>query len=305
MLISIISPVYKSENIVNFLVESIVNELEFNNIDFEIILVDDNSPDKSWEKIEKLCLEDSRIKGIKLSKNFGQHIAISAGINNSIGDYIVVMDCDLQDSPFYIPIMLNECRKGNEIVYTIKENRRHNWFKNLTATLFNLLFNFLSNNIKSNDKIGSFSMISRKVANEFNKFNDCRRHYIMLIRKLGFKSTSIEVTHNKRAEGKSSYNLIKLFTHAIDGITFNSTKLLKLSIIIGLVLSIFSILWALWVFYMFLFHSVTSGYTSIMLLLAMSTGLILSSIGIAGLYIGNTFEQVKNNPLYIIEKKIN
>jgi dolichol-phosphate mannosyltransferase len=305
MLISIISPVYKSENSIKLLIETIIQELEIINVDFEIVLVDDNSPDQSWDIISNLCLKDTRIKGIKLSKNFGQHIAITAGVKNSTGDYIVVMDCDLQDSPKYIFNMLDECNKGYEIVYTIKENRNHNWFKNFTAIIFNLVFNFLSDNIKSNDKIGSFSMISRRVANEYLKFNDCKRHYIMLIRKLGFKSTAIKVVHNKRLKGQSSYNFIKLITHAIDGITFNSTKLLKLSIIFGLQLSVFSISWGLWVFYMYLFHSVSSGYTSIMLLLTLSTGLILSSIGITGLYIGNTFEQVKNNPLYIIEKKIN
>lgn len=305
MVVSIVSPVYKSESILDLLVESILMELKQMNIDFEIILVDDNSPDNSWSKIKKISANDSRIKGIKLSRNFGQHIAISAGINNSNGDYIVVMDCDLQDSPAYIEQMLIECKNGYDIVYTVKESRSHSWIKNFTAYLFNLIFNFLSDNIKSNDKIGSFSMITRRVANEYMKLNDCKRHYIMLVRKLGFKSTTIKIKHFTRISGKSSYTFLKLLTHAIDAITFNSTKLLKVSILLGFILSFFSILWGLFVFFVYMFYNVTSGYTSIMLLLAFSTGLILLSIGIAGLYIGNIFEQVKNNSLYIIEDKIN
>lgn len=304
-MISIVSPVYKAEKIISILVDSILEQLNLINENYEIILVDDNSPDDSWTKITEICLNNDKVKGIKLSKNFGQHIAISAGLRNCNGDFIVIMDCDMQDSPVYINEMLLKCKSGFDIVYTYKEKRKHNFIKNATAFLFNKLFNYLSDNQKSNYNVGSFSMITKQVAVEFNKYNDSRRHYLMLLRQVGFKSTYINVKHNKRHSGKSSYNIQKLLNHAIDGITFNSTKLLKLSIVLGLFISVFSLIWGSWVLYNFVFYSVSSGYTSIMLLLSISTGLILSSIGITGFYIANIFEQVKNHPLYIIDKKLN
>src|ERR1700739_4380745 len=125
-LISIVSPVYRAEKIVDTLVAAISKEVSKITADYEIILVEDGSPDNSWEKISENCKKDPHIKGIKLSRNFGQHFAITAGIENALGSYIVIMDCDMQDDPAYLPQLYAKAQEGYDIVYTLKKNRKHN-----------------------------------------------------------------------------------------------------------------------------------------------------------------------------------
>jgi dolichol-phosphate mannosyltransferase len=303
--ISVISPVYKAENIINELVNRIETELTKISDDYEILLIEDGSPDNSWAKIEENCIRNSKIKGIKLSRNFGQHFAITAGIAESKGDYVVVIDCDLQDDPKYIIQLVEEARKGFDIVYTAKISRKHSGFKNLTATLFTKVFNYLADNQISRTDVGGFSLITRKVASAFMQIKDSRRHYLMILRDLGFNQSYIQIEHNKRFEGKSSYNLRKLIHHALDGITFNSTKLLRISIGIGFSMCLIAFIWAIYLLYLYFSRDIPQGYTSLMVMILLSTGVILISIGITGIYIGNIFQQVKERPLYWIDKRLN
>jgi len=219
-LISIVSPVYKAEKIVDLLVERIITEVGKITEDFEIILVEDGSPDNSWQKIEENCQKDYRIKGIKLSRNFGQHYAITAGLDYTKGEWVVVMDCDLQDDPKYIQDLYNAALKGFDIVYTQKGKRKHSFVKNITSYFFNIIFNWLVDNKqwKSSKNVGSYSLLSKKVVKAFLEFKDYRRHYLMVLRWLGFNHTFVEIEHQKRYEGKSSYNFIKLLNLALDGI---------------------------------------------------------------------------------------
>ena len=239
MKLSIVSPVYKAENIVKELVVRIHQSVQPITDDYEVILVEDGSQDNSWAAIEEECRTDGRVKGIKLTRNFGQHYAITAGLAHSTGDFTVVMDCDLQDNPEDIPRLLEATEKGFDIVYTRKKKREHSFLKNLTAWIFNALFNWLVDNAnwRSFNNIGTFSLITSKVVKAFNQYNDYRRHYLMILRWLGFNSTIIQVEHSKRFEGKSSYTLGKLLTHAIDGITTQSDKLLRFTIGLGFLLS--------------------------------------------------------------------
>lgn len=306
-LLSIVSPVYKAEGIVDELVKRIVAEVDKITPDYEIVLVEDGSPDKSWQKIEENCKKNPKVKGIKLSRNFGQHFAITAGIDKAAGKYIVVMDCDLQDDPAYIPQLYNKALEGYDIVYTRKSKRNHKWWKNITASFFNSIFNYLVENKsrESNNQVGAYSLISRKVADAFKSYNDYRRHYLMVLRWLGFNSAYIEIEHKERYNGKSSYNLSKLLLHAIDGITSQSDKLLRLNIAVGLLLSLLSFAGIIVIVFLYFKHGFLSGWASTSVLLLFSTGVILTSIGIAGLYIGKTFEQAKNRPKYIIDVFLN
>ena len=303
--ISVISPIYKAEKIIPELINRILHEVSILTKEFEIILVDDGSPDSSWSIIESICLENFKVKGVKLSKNFGQHYAITAGIQISKGDYVIVMDCDLQDDPVYFSELLAAANNGADIVYTSKQERKHGYLKNVSAYLFNLIFNFLADNQKSNNNIGNFSLISRKVVNSFLLISDCRRHYLMILNSLGFNYKIISINHSVRYNGKSSYSFDKLVRHAIDGITFNSTKLLWFSIKLGFILCLFSIIYFMYILYFFLYRDMLPGYASIMAGLIFSTGILLTFMGIMGIYIGNIFVQVKNRPLYFIDKIIN
>ncbi len=305
MKLSIISPVYKAEKIIDELVKRIIQNVVHITDDYEIILVEDSSPDGSWDKIEAQCLLNKKVKGIKLSRNFGQHYAISAGIDLCKGDYAVIIDCDLQDDPKYISQLIQEANNGFDIVYTAKFSRKHSGFKNITANAFNTVFNYLAETQTSRSDVGSFSLISRKVIDAYKKINDSRRHYLMILRELGFRHTYINIEHHERYEGKTSYTFSKLLNHAIDGITFNSTKLLRISIGIGFAMCTAAFFWASYLVYLYIFRNIPEGYTSLMVMLLLSTGIILISIGITGIYIGNIFQQVKGRPLYFIDKRLN
>jgi len=305
MKLSIISPVYKAEKIIDELVKRIIQTVAQITDDYEIILVEDSSPDKSWNKIKAQCLLNKKIKGIKLSRNFGQHYAISAGIDSCKGDFAIVIDCDLQDDPKYISELVKESNNGFDIVYTSKFSRKHSFFKNITASIFNQVFNYLADTQSSRSDVGSFSLISRKVIDAYKKINDSRRHYLMILRELGFNHTYVNIEHQERFEGKTSYSFSKLINHAIDGITFNSTKLLRISIGVGFVMCAIAFFWALYLVFLYIFRTIPEGYTSLMVMLLLSTGIILISIGITGIYIGNIFQQVKGRPLYFIDEKLN
>jgi polyisoprenyl-phosphate glycosyltransferase len=303
--ISVISPVYRAEKIVDELVNRLRNELVKLGEPFEILLVEDGSPDNSWAKICANCALDQRVKGIRLSRNYGQHFAISAGLAEAKGAYVAVIDCDLQDDPKELGRLLDKAKEGYDIVYTIKLARAHSLGKNVVARLFFTLFNFLTDSQVATSKVGSYSLLSRRVVNAFGRIQDVHRHYLMVLRTLGFQSASIEVEHKPRLEGKSSYTLSKLIKHAIDGIASQSNKLLNFSIIIGVLYFFVSFLAASYLVIMYFLHGYKEGWASMIVLLLVSTGFILVSLGVVGLYIGKIFDQVRQRPIYIIEERVN
>lgn len=307
-MISIVSPVYRAEKILPELVRKIKQVCASNGYQYEIILVEDSSPDDSWKSIEHLTSEHSEIVGIKLSRNFGQHAAITAGIENAKGDYVIVMDCDLQDDPKYIPELLDKAKEGFDIVYTHKKSRKHKFFKNLTATVFNYVFNWLVSDqayMSSDNNIGSYSLITRKVVNAYKSVGDYKRHYLMVLRFMGFSSGYVEIEHSQRFEGASSYNWIRLINHALDGIVSQSNKLLRMTVILGLLISMLSFIMGLFVVIQALFLKSAPGWASTIVVVLFMGGLTILSIGVSALYLGSIADQVKNRPLYIIDKKLN
>jgi dolichol-phosphate mannosyltransferase len=305
--LSIVSPVYKAEKIVDELVARIREEAIKITDDFEIILVEDCGPDNSWSKIEENCKKYCEVKGIKLSRNFGQHFAITCGLDNANGDFVIVMDCDLQDNPKYFSKFIEEAKNGCEIVFSFKEKRKHNFIKDTFANLFNILFNYLieNKNHKSNAMVGAYSLLSRKAVLAFREYGDYQRHYLMVLRWLGFKHTYILIEHNKRFEGTSSYSFSRLLSHALNGITSQSDKLLRLNAALGLSLSFLSFLGAITIVIFYFIYGFLSGWASLIITILFSTGVILTSIGIIGIYIGKSFEQAKNRPRYIVDEWIN
>ena len=303
---SIISPVYQAENILNELVTRIENEIQKVTNDYEVILVDDGSTDDSWKVIESLCEKNSNIKGVKLSRNFGQAYAISAGLEKSKKNIAIVLDCDLQEDPKYFHQLIEEYNKGVHVVLTIPKKRRHGFLKNIMSKLYYSILNFLSDN--SNSKMsqnGTLSLISRDVIDSFLKVNDYHRHYLAIIKWLGFSSTSIFIEQDKRYIGESTYSTKKLITLAIIGLTSQTDRLLKISIYIGCLFSLLGFLSIIYIIIQYFISGYQTGWPSIFILIIFSTGLILISLGIIGLYIAKIFEQTKQRPLYIIEKHLN
>jgi len=303
--ISIVSPVYKAEEIVEELVKQVIANVSKITDEFEIILVNDCSPDSSWLKIEQECMKDKRVKGISLSRNFGQHYAISAGLNYTNGEYVVVMDCDLQDVPDEIPNLYSKAVEGWDIVYARRVDRQDKFFKKLSSKLFYKLFNYLSGS-DFDSAIGNFGIYHKKVIEEFNKMNEYARDFSMLIRYLGFKFCTIDVKHSNRLHGKSSYSISKLFNLSLDIILSNSNKPLKLTTKIGFVISIISLFLAMYnIIAKFLNLIDLPGYTTTVFSIWFIGGLVLFVLGIIGIYVGKIFDQVKGRQLYIISKEIN
>lgn len=304
MKISVVSPVYRAEMLVDKLVERISEEVSKITPDYEIILVEDGGPDNSWEKIEENCKKNSHVKGVKLSRNFGQHYAITAGISKASGDYIVLMDCDLQDDPAYINLLIQEIQKGYEIVFTSRKERKHGLIKRMNSAIYNWLFEIFSEK-KYNINAGSLVLFTQKVAVHFLSLKDKDRLYIQLLKWVGFPTTTIEVEHKARYAGESSYNFITLLKLGLQGWTSHSDKLLRISTYIGFILAGISFLAGITIVIRYFFFSFQPGWPSIIIAILFSTGLILMSIGVAGIYIGKIFDQTKNRPLYIIEKEVN
>jgi dolichol-phosphate mannosyltransferase len=303
MKISVVIPVYQSQRIVDELVRKLNEALSAYEGAFEIILVEDGSNDRSWELIAENCRKFSHVRGIKLSRNFGQHYAITAGIAKAKGDTIVLMDCDLQDDPERINKLIKEREKGFDIVFTSRKGRQHGMVKRLYSFIYNKLFVVFSDK-KYDLSAGSLMAFSRQVADVFLQLKDKDRLYLQMFKWLGFNTTTIEVEHKPRFEGKSSYSFMKLVALGVAGWTSHSLKLLRISIYLGFTLSCFSFLAGCYVFVRYLFYDLQPGWPSLILSILFSTGLILLSIGILGIYIGKIFEQVKGRPLYIIEKEL-
>lgn len=308
MYISIISPIYRSKKALDELTLKISESLQNLQIhDYEILYVDDGCPENSWERIVDISKRYPEVQGIRLSRNFGQHFAISAGLKHAKGQYIIVMDCDLQENPIYIKDFIAAAEKGADVVFSRKKNRAHSGFRNITAYLYKKVMKLLCPpGVKPYDPaIGTFSLMTRKVQNEFVRLNDTHRHYLILLRWLGFQSVTIDILHENRKYGKSSYSFKKLFNHSIDGLVSQSTILLGMTAVIGLVLLVFSLLLALFVAYLYFTRSLMPGWASLTIAISLSTGLIIFCVGLSGLYVGKTFEQSRARPLFIVSETTN
>lgn len=304
MILSVISPIYQAELTIEELIRRLTLELQKLTVDYEIILVDDGSKDEGWNVILKYSKNDYRIKGIKLSRNFGQHYAVTAGITRAVGDRLIILDCDLQDDPVYISKLMKEMDNGYDIVFTERLKRKHGLFKSIASSFYNGLFKLLSNNNYSIN-MGSLVIFSKKVSTSFLQLKEKDRLYIQVLKWLGYSNTSIKVIHNERFSGKSSYAFLKLISLGLQGWTSHSLRLLQISIYLGFFLAFGSFCLSLFILYKFLFFELQPGWPSIIIAILFSTGLILLSIGITGIYIGKTFEQTKGRPLFIEDYTVN
>ena len=301
-IISIVSPVYKAELILEKLVEEIQLVMKKLELDYELILIDDRSPDNSWEVMKKLSSSFSEIKIIRLSKNFGQHPTIIAGLSLAKGDWVVVMDCDLQDQPKEIEKLYLKALEGFEIVLAKRENRKDGFIKKIFSKLFYKLFNYLSG-IKVNSEVANFGIYHKKVIQSILKINDNIKFFPLFINWVGFNSISINVEHKEREKGKSSYSILKLLSLAFNTIISFSEKPLKIFTSLGIIISLLSVFFGIYFFEKYLTGKVTEpGYTSIILSIWFLSGVIISSIGIVGIYLGKTFNQTKNRPVFIIDE---
>ncbi len=305
MKLSIVSPVYMAETIIPILVKRIEESIISITDDYEIILVEDCGTDNSWEVIEELAKSNNKIIGIKLSKNFGQHYAITAGIDNAQGDWVVVMDCDLQDRPEEIPRLYAKAISGFDIVLASRTVRQDNLIKKLFSKLFYWILSYLTET-KQNPSVANFGIYSGKVIESIILLRESIRYFPTMVNWVGYKSIIIEVEHSKRLEGETSYNFRKLLSLALDIILAYSDKPIRLVIKTGVVISLVSGVVVVKTVVDYINGDiVVLGYASLLASLWLLSGFIISVLGVIGLYVGKTFEGVKSRPIYLIEKKIN
>jgi polyisoprenyl-phosphate glycosyltransferase len=267
---------------------------------FEIILVDDRSPDHAWRTIRELQDTYPAVKGLRLSRNFGQQIAISAGLAAAEGDYAVVMDCDLQDPPERIPDLYTKLRQGYDLVLARRAKRTHSPLRLAAARLYFAVLSRLAEE-RIDGSYGAFSLLSRKVIDAFLRFNERERHYLFILRWLGFNMGSVEYEHEERAVGRSSYSFARLLRLAIDGVFFQATVLLRWIVTLGLLFALLGLVLAGFFIYNYFAHGSVVGWTSVAVLILICTGVILFSVGVIGLYVGKIFDQVKGRPLHVID----
>ncbi len=302
MHISVVSPVYKAPKILPELVARLERSLSEITDSFEVILVDDGCPWDSWSVIEELAHKYTFIKGIKLSRNFGQHYAITAGLDYAKGELVVVMDCDLQDQPEEISKLYNEVQNGFDIVLAARENRQDNQFKKLFSKLFYSSLSYLSG-AKYDHRVANFGIYSQKVISAINQFREPIRYFPGLVQYVGFKTTTININHASREEGQTSYSLKRLFKLALDVILAYSDKPLRTIIKLGLIISLMSfayVAFSLWQWYNEMI--IVPGYTSLIASVWFLSGVLISTLGVIGLYLGKTFEAVKSRPIYLISE---
>jgi glycosyltransferase involved in cell wall biosynthesis len=297
--LSVVVPVYGCASCLDALHERLTASVAQVTDSYELVLVDDRSVDGGWEVLLRLARTDARVRAFRLSRNFGQHAAITAGLSRARGRWAVVMDCDLQEAPEDIPRLWAAAGEGYEVVRTLRRSRRHPPLKRWASRVYRKLT--LETEVRPD--YGTLSLISRHVIDAFLSLNDRDREYMIALDWLGFDATTVEVDHHDRHSGQSGYSLERLVRVALDGMFFRSTLLLKLVVLVGFLVALAGLGVAAFevIDYVVGPNKSVPGYTSLAVLVLVLAGFIIISVGVVGLYVGRIFEQVKNRPLFLID----
>jgi glycosyltransferase involved in cell wall biosynthesis len=302
MKISVVSPVYGAEKIIPKLVERIVASVSPLCDDYEIVLVDDRGPDHSWEAILAEASKNQKVRGVRLSRNFGQHYAISAGLDHSTGDWVVVMDCDLQDRPEEIPALFSKALEGYDVVLARRFQRKDGFFKRAFSFLFYRTLAYLTG-FRQDESVANFGIYHVKVIRAVCSMRESIRYFPTMVRWVGFSVAKLDVRHSEREEGKSGYNFKKLMNLAMDIILAYSDKPIRMLVKLGMIVSLISFIVAIRVLIQWINGDIeVLGYASLFISVWFLSGIIISTLGLVGLYVGKTFQGVKNRPIYIVSE---
>ena len=298
---SIVIPVFNEEEMILQMYEKLV---PFLNNEDEVLFINDGSTDTTVNEIKSLIEKDRRLKLINFSRNFGHQPAITAGLQYSEGDVVIVMDCDLQDPPELIPELLKKWKEGYDVVHCIRKKRKESLFKRVSYKLFYWLYTRLSDFETLMDS-GDFSLMSRRVVNEINKMEEKAKFIRGLNLFVGFRHTAIEYERPGRFKGETKYSLIKLIKLALDGIFSFTTFPLRIMSFLGFCLLLSSFIMILVLVYYKLSYKLLLGHTMTYVLILFFGGINLFCFGIIGEYIGKIFYETKNRPFYIVESFVN
>ncbi|MFA6601157.1 MAG: glycosyltransferase family 2 protein [Candidatus Omnitrophota bacterium] len=302
-LLSLVVPVFNEEKVLPEFFDRTASALSA--FDYEVIFVDDGSRDDSWPVLERMMKKSSRVRAVRLSRNFGHQAAITAGLEHAAGDAVVVMDADLQDPPEVIPAMVARWQEGYDVVYgTRAERRGESWFKKVTAGIF---YRFLrrASPVDLPREAGDFRLMSRAVVNSINSLPERIRYMRGLTSWVGFRQVGLPYTRDPRFAGETKYPLGKMLRFAWDGITSFTRLPLQLAIYLGLMATGLSLLYAFHSLYVcFVTKTAVKGWTSLIIAIVFLGGVQLLMIGIIGEYIGRIYEEVKHRPLYLVRQRL-
>jgi dolichol-phosphate mannosyltransferase len=299
--LSVVVPVYACADCLVALHDRLTSSVCTVTRDYELVFVDDRSVDDGWAVLQRLAQADPHVRAFRLSRNFGQDAAITAGLAKARGRWAVVMDCDLQEAPEEIPRMWAAAGEGYDVVRTIRRGWRPSWLRRRGSRLYRRLT--LETDVRPD--YSNLSLLSRRVIDAFLRLRDRDREYMIALDWLGFDSTEVEIDHHERHAGRSGYTLERLLRVALDGMFFRSTVLLRLVVALGFAVAMVGLALAGFevVDYFVEPERTVPGYTSLAVLVLVLAGFIIVSVGVVGLYVGRIFEQVKDRPLFLIDQE--
>jgi len=300
--LSVVIPVFKAEDCLEELYQRLTKALETISSNFEILFVEDCGGDNSWQIIAKIAEFDNRVRGIQFSRNFGQHYGITAGMDHCRGDWVVVMDCDLQDRPEEIPRLYDKAQEGYDIVVARRGMRRDPLVKRITSSLFYRIFSYLAD-MEYDGECGNFRIMSKTVVNNFCKLREQLRFFGGSVQWMGFPTTTIEVQHAERFQGNSTYTFSKLWKLATETIIAYSDKPLRLVVRLGFMMSFLSFCYGMYFLgHAFAYGTDVPGWHSLIVSIYFIGGIIIAILGVLGIYLGKTFDETKKRPLYIVRR---
>lgn len=303
MKLSIILPAFSEEENIAFIYREIVSLNLLNAELTEMIFVDDGSQDGTFEIVKSLAQKDKRVKGIRFSRNFGKQVALMAGLSESTGDVTITMDTDGQHPASFIAELIAEYEKGFDIVNTSRRKTAgEGWLKRVTSRGFYRILNMLSDQ-KVESSQTEFRLMNRNALDAFLHFNERDQYHNGLVSWMGFRQSSLCFEAPERHSGTTKFNLRKLFSHGLNGITSFSTRPLRISFMVGLVVMFISLGYGTYAILNFFFGTTNSGWTSLMFVILFLGSVQLFSIGIIGEYIARLFRETKKRPHYFIQER--
>lgn len=305
IVLSVVIPVYGCDACLGELTRRLFAVAESLDTAMEIILVNDASPDNSWHCIQRLAAADTRIKGINLSRNFGQHFAITAGLHYTSGDWVAVMDCDLQDIPEEIPKLYRKALEGYDGAFGRRAARQDPWQKRWASWTFLRLLSWLART-PIDPAVTNFSVISGRVVADLRRMPERHRSYGMLVGLATTRLAYVDIQHAPRTHGESGYTLARKLRLAADLVISHSIRPLYMSVFAGFAFAGLGFFEILWIVIRSFSHGIAvAGWASTIASLWLIGGMLMINLGVVGLYVGKVLEQVKGRPLFLVSETLN
>lgn len=302
--VSFVIPCYRSENTLESVILEIKETMKkLNKYAYEIILVNDSSPDNTWKTIEKLGKDNDNITGINLSKNFGQHAALMAGMRESTGDYVVCLDDDGQTPADEVDKLLTALEEGADAVYARYGNKKHSLFRNFGSRANDLMTRVMLGKPKELF-VSSYFGVKRFVVEDMLRYQNSYPYVIGLVLRATKNIVNVDVTHREREEGRSGYTLKKLLGLWFNGFTAFSVTPLRIATVIGVFCAFVGFAYGIYVFVRRLIDpNVVVGFSSLMCVILFVGGMLMIMLGLVGEYIGRIYISLNNSPQYVIREK--